>query len=40
VEKKMGSDAYGKDATEAVDKVKQLIQSIIAASEMMKKKGK
>jgi len=38
--KKMGSDAYGKDAGEAVDKVKQLIQTIIAASEVMKKKRK
>lgn len=37
---KMGSDAYGKDATEAVDKVKQLIESIIAASEVMKKENK
>lgn len=38
--RKMGSDAYGKDANEAVDKVKQLIETIIAASEEMKKKKK
>jgi len=34
---KIGSDAYGKDASEAVDKVKLLIESIKSAVEMMKK---
>ena len=37
---KIGSDAYGKDATEAVDKVKLLIESIKSAVELMKKEGK
>jgi len=36
---KIGADAYGKDAVEAVDKVKALIQSIMAAAEMVKKEG-
>lgn len=34
----IGSDAYGKDALEAVDKVKILIENITAAVEVMKKK--
>jgi len=37
---KIGSDAYGKDASEAVDKVKLLIESIKSAVEMMKKERK
>ncbi len=37
---KIGSDAYGKDASEAVDKVKLLIESIKSAVEMMRKEGK
>ena len=37
---KIGSDAYGKDAVEAVDKVKALIESIMAAAELMKKEEK
>ena len=37
---KIGSDAYGKDAMEAVDKVKMLIDSIMAAVEVMKKEKK
>lgn len=36
----IGSDAFGKDAMEAVDKIKALINSIMAAAEMMKKKEK
>ena len=32
----IGSDAYGKDATEAVSKIKTLIDTIIAAAESMK----
>lgn len=35
---KLGSDAYGKDAMEAVDKVKMLIDQIKAALELAKKK--
>ena len=35
---RIGSDAYGKDAVEAVDKVKMLIQSILAAAELVEKK--
>jgi corrinoid protein of di/trimethylamine methyltransferase len=35
---KIGSDAYGKDAVEAVDKVKLLIDQIKAALELAKKK--
>jgi corrinoid protein of di/trimethylamine methyltransferase len=34
---KIGSDAYGKDAIEAVDKVKLLVNSIMTAVEVMKK---
>ena len=34
---RIGSDAYGKDAVEAVDKVSLLIESIMSAVEMMKK---
>ncbi len=34
----IGSDAYGKDGLEAVDKIKALINSIKTAAEMMKKK--
>jgi corrinoid protein of di/trimethylamine methyltransferase len=34
---KIGADAYGKDAVEAVDKVKALIQSIMAAVELARK---
>lgn len=37
---KIGSDAYGKDAMEAVDKVRMLIDSIMAAVEVMKKEKK
>jgi len=37
---RIGSDAYGKDAVEAVDKVKALIESIMAAAELMKKEEK
>jgi methanogenic corrinoid protein MtbC1 len=37
---KIGSDAYGKDASEAVDKVKLLIESIKSAVEMMRKESK
>ena len=37
---KIGSDAYGKDASEAVDKVKLLIESIKSAVEMMRKDSK
>lgn len=36
----IGSDAFGKDALEAVDKIKALINSIMAAAEMMKMKKK
>ena len=35
---KIGSDAYGKDAVEAVDKVKMLFQEIKVALELAKKK--
>lgn len=34
---RIGADAYGKDAVEAVDKVKALIQSIMAAAELARK---
>jgi len=37
---KIGSDAYGKDASEAVDKVKMLIDTILSAVEVMKKEKK
>lgn len=37
---RIGSDAYGKDAVEAVDKVKLLVDSIMTAVEVMKKKKK
>jgi dimethylamine corrinoid protein len=37
---KIGSDAYGKDAMEAVNKVKTLIDNIKAAAELMRKKKK
>jgi corrinoid protein of di/trimethylamine methyltransferase len=37
---KIGSDAYGKDASEAVDKVKVLIESIKSAVELIKKESK
>lgn len=37
---RIGSDAYGKDAVEAVDKVKMLIQSILAAAELAKREEK
>lgn len=37
---RIGSDAYGKDAMEAVDKVKMLIDSIMVAVEVMKKEKK
>ena len=37
---RIGSDAYGKDASEAVDKVKLLIESIKSAVEMMRKESK
>lgn len=33
----IGSDAFGKDAVEAVDKIKLLINTIIAAADAMKK---
>lgn len=36
----IGSDAYGKDASEAIDKVKTLVDNITAAVEIMKKKEK
>ncbi|MCP8314665.1 MAG: corrinoid protein [archaeon] len=36
--KEIGSDAYGKDATEAVDKVKMLIDQIMVAVKAMKKR--
>ena len=35
----LGSDAYGKDALEAVDKVKVLLDNIMAAVEIMKEKS-
>jgi dimethylamine corrinoid protein len=35
--KKIGSDAYGADSSEAVSKVKQLLDSIMAAVDVMKK---
>jgi methanogenic corrinoid protein MtbC1 len=35
---KIGSDAYGRDAVEAVDKVKTLIDTILSAVDAMKKK--
>jgi corrinoid protein of di/trimethylamine methyltransferase len=34
---RIGADAYGKDAVEAVDKVKQLIDTVMKAVEAMKK---
>jgi len=34
---KIGSDAFGKDALEAVDKIKTLVDSILAAAEAMEK---
>lgn len=37
---KIGSDAYGKDAVEAVDKVKMLMANIMAAVDEMKKERK
>jgi corrinoid protein of di/trimethylamine methyltransferase len=37
---RIGADAYGKDAVEAVDKVKALIESIMAAAELVKKEKK
>jgi len=37
---RIGSDAYGKNAVEAVDKVKRLVDSIMAAVEVMKKEKK
>ncbi len=37
---KIGSDAYGKDASEAVDKVKLLVESIKSAVQMMKESRK
>ncbi len=37
---RIGSDAYGKDAVEAVDKVKILIEEIKAAAKLMKKRRK
>jgi len=37
---RIGADAYGKDAVEAVDKVKALIESIMAAVELVKKEKK
>ena len=37
---RIGSDAYGKDAGEAVDKVKLLVDSIMTAVEVMKKEKK
>ena len=37
---KIGSDAYGKDAVEAVNKVKMLVEEIKAAGKLMKKKRK
>ncbi len=37
---KMGSDAYGKDAGDAVDKVKSLVEEIKAAVKLMEKKRK
>ena len=36
----INSDEYGKDALEAVDKVKILIDNIMAAVEVIKKKEK
>jgi len=36
----IGSDAFGKDAVEAVDKIKMLINTIIAAADAMKNKEK
>ena len=36
---RIGSDAYGKDATEAVSKIKTLIDNIIAAAESMKEEN-
>lgn len=37
---RVGSDAYGKDAMEAVDKVKMLVEEIKAAVKLMEKKRK
>ncbi|MGQ9718971.1 MAG: corrinoid protein [Nitrososphaerales archaeon] len=37
-QKRIKADSYGKDAVDAVDKVKQLIDSVMKAVEMMKKK--
>lgn len=37
---RIGSDAYGKDALEAVDKVRMLLDSIMSSVEMMKKEKK
>ncbi len=37
---RIGSDAYGKDALEAVDKVKMLVDTIMAAVEVVKKDKK
>jgi methanogenic corrinoid protein MtbC1 len=35
--REIGSDAYGKDAMEAIDKVKMLIDQIMSAVKVMKK---
>lgn len=37
---RMGSDAYGEDAVEAVDRVKMLVEEIKAAVKLMEKKRK
>ena len=37
--KKIGADSYGKDAVDAVDKVKQLIDTVMKAVELMRKRG-
>ena len=37
---RVGSDAYGKDAVDAVDKVKMLVEEIKAAVKLMEKKRK
>jgi len=38
-QKKIGADSYGKDAVDAVDKVKQLIDTVMKAVELMRKRG-
>ncbi|MCP8314564.1 MAG: corrinoid protein [archaeon] len=37
-QERIGADSYGKDAVDAVDKVKQLIDTVMKAVELMRKK--